>query len=981
MKLKRTKLAALAMSALMAVSAFSPYVYAEEEEAAEAVTEVAVEAEAEETEAVDTPATVEETVYTYELTDITYGSSSITAKVTAYNEDGKASFIETITGTGSSSQMSSLSWTVTYTAATCSATGKIKIVMKDHNGTQTLIDTTLSKTAHTEKVTSTARYLDADGNVTNVSCSDVAQVQYRIVCSVCGAEIGWTDAEMIDGAAHVWTTSVAVAETSSVSNIVVGSKAVTVGTSTEKVGSDGLKTGTFSGSTTLYYATLDSSRNVQLADPEYDGHYYLMHTCTLCGETVYEYVTEYSTQAAYAEVISFNGVEAFWIDGNRLELADLAGRKFTTSLTTDATSYETLPDYTDVELSKCTEAGTYTIQYYNKNGVALGTQKVSVAAHHMTINVAVFDSQTDMDLCTISYATDGSLIVESSVCYPTITYTEVTECYAENCPLTACSHTYEKHVEVNTNTNSQVWNGIVSGVVYTDCTYTEVATVGTGTAKTGSHTWLGSVYRSLNSYVNSIDRSTTKLTTDMIIAKIAVLTDDDTEDYVAITADTSTCTTSGTLTVTFYCTTEPASNKTVVYTYTVDVDARGHKDGGVTVENYVAATCEQAGSYDKVHKCTRCDYEYEDTVSLTIPRLAHTNEIDGSYNASDDDYTNDSYNNNGASTIYIEVTGDRVVDYGSSLLNASAISTTKTKVKFTNSTGTIYNLIGGGNEGDSTLGVTVRVYTLCENCGGNKVYLDGDNSNTSSGLSVTVDAIQAQDTNGANGYITLTFSYKSSSATVVGTQTKTFNYYTSSTAYNGRVDKDTAYDPDVTTMNGIYLVDGVYKYYVNNEWVENFNGIVEYNGEYYFVANGVLCTDANGLALYNGDWYMLAYGKIQSDYTGVTIYDGETFYITAGQLDTSVTGLVTYDGAQFLFCYGRLMDEVNGLWFYDSAIGGDDTFYYLAGGQVVDYTGAVIYDNTFFLVENGKLSTYTGTYEYDGATFNVVNGQFYDQVA
>ena len=50
-------------------------------------------------------------------------------------------------------------------------------------------------------------------------------------------------------------------------------------------------------------------------------------------------------------------------------------------------------------------------------------------------------------------------------------------------------------------------------------------------------------------------------------------------------------------------------------------------------------------------------------------------------------------------------------------------------------------------------------------------------------------------------------------------------------------------------------------------------------------------------------------------------------------------------------------------------------WYFLANGQVADYTGLVVYDDEWFYVINGKLAQdYTGNADYDGSTFYVENG-------
>jgi len=59
-------------------------------------------------------------------------------------------------------------------------------------------------------------------------------------------------------------------------------------------------------------------------------------------------------------------------------------------------------------------------------------------------------------------------------------------------------------------------------------------------------------------------------------------------------------------------------------TYTADeVDALGHTDGEVVVENNVAPDCENAGSYDNVTYCTVCGEELSRT-PVTVDALGHT---------------------------------------------------------------------------------------------------------------------------------------------------------------------------------------------------------------------------------------------------------------------------------------------------------------------------------------------------------------------
>jgi hypothetical protein len=108
--------------------------------------------------------------------------------------------------------------------------------------------------------------------------------------------------------------------------------------------------------------------------------------------------------------------------------------------------------------------------------------------------------------------------------------------------------------------------------------------------------------------------------------------------------------------------------------------------------------------------------------------------------------------------------------------------------------------------------------------------------------------------------------------------------------------------------------------------------------------------------------------------------------IDNGELDKDANGLYTYKTDEgegvFLFAAGRLRTDVNGLWQdHYGTYGPADTWYFLADGQVVDFTGVAEYNGSFFVVEKGVFNDkYNGTIKYDGATFNVVNGQLYGQV-
>lgn len=169
--------------------------------------------------------------------------------------------------------------------------------------------------------------------------------------------------------------------------------------------------------------------------------------------------------------------------------------------------------------------------------------------------------------------------------------------------------------------------------------------------------------------------------------------------------------------------------------------------------------------------------------------------------------------------------------------------------------------------------------------------------------------------------------------------------------------------------------EGKWHYYKDDEIDTTKTGIVEFQGGEFWVVKGDLAEDANGLTICpDGKAYFLAQGQIQRK-DGFAEYMGEWFIIKNGMLDETANGLYDYDGSQFVFAAGKLLKNVNGLWQNPK----DDKWYFLANGQVQNYSGVAEYNGEFFLLKNGVLDTaYKGTIEYDGKTFIVVNGQLYE---
>lgn len=106
---------------------------------------------------------------------------------------------------------------------------------------------------------------------------------------------------------------------------------------------------------------------------------------------------------------------------------------------------------------------------------------------------------------------------------------------------------------------------------------------------------------------------------------------------------------------------------------------------------------------------------------------------------------------------------------------------------------------------------------------------------------------------------------------------------------------------------GVTIYDGQ-SFYLNNGVVDtDINGLVPYNGGTFLFAAGRLVKEHNGLWQdFDGSWYFLALGQVQTQYTGVAEYDGAYFYVKNGKLDTSKNGKITIDGVKYNAVNGQL---------------------------------------------------------------------------
>ena len=707
------------------------------------------------------------------------------------------------------------------------------------------------------------------------------------------------------------------------------------------------------------YVVFNEKGEAVLIDNSKDGHYEARWYCTdkncaaerreeLDEGPAYKFKDEieYAKTGVYAKIVNY--------DKDNIVSNLINGRKYYNPT-------QQLPlDEDDIELKDCRIGGWYEIAYFADQGTPEDDrddtplskhETIKVEAHHYHVfTTAEFANETDAKQCTVSHDEDGNLVVKNNNCTREVTYNEVFHCEAAGC--------YGKAHEVK------------PGCEKFDCAETKYFDkVEKEAISAGVHVIREDVYKEIERLKN--DRYASKLLTYARLLKTIDRFDakEDTKEYVKLSAAPD-CEVGGTVTVSYICVLD---KETVVKTQEVKLVADEHKKSPAVDENIVKPTCDKAGTYDSVIKCAYCGKELS-REEKEIPRLTHTNEVKSDYD-NFGYYTDDTATD---TTAYLEFTGDKVVDTNGEALKNKVTAVDKWELPGSKGS-EIFHYVGkyakeNGVYRDS-FAVSVKVYTECAECGGHKVAL-----NSQDDVTLKIVDVQKESANGRAGSITLEATYKIQTAGENKGKTIkeeiTVPYFSTIEAYNGRLEEQPE-TPD-EKLNGLHWdEDGECRYYVDGEFQKDFSGILEYEGKSFVLNNGVLCRTASGLNLIDDEWYYLTEGRIRTDVTQVVMYDGEWFYVTEGKLDTTVDDLVSYDGETFVYVDGRYAQEGNGLW-----IGEDGVWYFLSNGRVAkEHTGLAMYDNEWFYVVNGKLAVdFNGTVDFEGGTFKVVGGMVKEQV-
>ena len=204
-------------------------------------------------------------------------------------------------------------------------------------------------------------------------------------------------------------------------------------------------------------------------------------------------------------------------------------------------------------------------------------------------------------------------------------------------------------------------------------------------------------------------------------------------------------------------------------------------------------------------------------------------------------------------------------------------------------------------------------------------------------------------------------------------------------------------EPEYVPVTGFVLEGGIYRYYVNDEFMADYTGIIKTPidgiNAWYYVSNGVYDDTATGLAQKadgsSKNWYYVSNGKYVSTAKGLARKaDGSSkswYYVSNGKYVSTATGLAKKaDGSDSNWYYvlngkytkntgiTQKADGTSTKWFYVSdgkyvstaaglakkADGSSTKLYYVLNGKYTKNTGlarkADGSDSTWYYVLNGK---------------------------
>lgn len=849
MRLNKTRLAAWAMSAVMAASTMSYPVYAEELiEEETPVTEAQVEQAAESVAYRVDPSSI---VFHYgDGSDflVTWTEVAQDGSGASYGESGTASVLK-------------------QTDATC--------VLPAYLWMTITIDGTVYNSGNTDDPTTAFVTADALGHVWEIrddegyvveypNCVEEGSGYYYQVCSRCGEKDPNPIERVLEAEGHSY------------------------------------------GENKTRYENLNNIELVngepQLIDPLKDGTYDLVtyHVCQrydrrndkVCG---YEEEVSRTTKTILAEKITKSEVT---------DQKDLAA-----SVNLIGMLEKDVPAADKIELADCTKDGKYQVTKFamneNDEWVPVSQKWVTVPAHHMIVKAIEFENSEDANQCSVNLKT---LEVTNNSCWKDITYYEVDHCTAAGCPNKPCDtnkylcqNTDLKEVNrvakvavhtgahiINTTVERQIQNEAAAGLVdYTflealakdKASYIKIST--TATCTEDGVTTVTFLCKVCKQEVKTMEVKTKALGHDPLKAV---------EENVV----PATCQNLGSYDAVIYCnrckeelTRRPVKTPRLKHTNEISVSA-----SGVGVDDTVTDTT----AYIKFFGNKVVDYDGESLKNIGGTYGYRYGHYKDEYAVWTGVYTNCATCNEH------EVLLD---DYQETTLTIVDC----TKQKESGEAGSI-TLKATYTKADGKTKIT-EVYSNIPYFSTMEAYMGRVENIPLNGLNRDADGVYryyvngefASDFTGIVEYAGERFFVTNGVLAIEGNGLNEYNgewYFLS----QGQIQR---------SHSGLAEYDGEWFYIVNGKLDTAVNGLVPYNGGMFVFAEGRLCKEANGLWQdSDGSWYYLALGQVQTQHTGVVEYDGAFFYVRDGRLAKDMNNVtVTYDGARFNVAGGQLYGPID----------------------------------------------------------------------
>lgn len=482
-------------------------------------------------------------------------------------------------------------------------------------------------------------------------------------------------------------------------------------------------------------------KTVVLIKDSKDGKYYIVRykECAVCGEkTYYDENGEESESEVQIEV----KIPAKYREDVYAEVIDVKGLANESDLLGKTSKDEepviddegNLLNASELVLADCSKAGSYKVEFKDKDGdtVAFSDGYITIPAHHIYGEVSYeFKNASDAKQVTPIYdEKDTTKIVgfKNLNCKDSITYYEVYHCVAESkggkCNLKDCKATNVPGHSDTTGSKIDPAKKVTKTLAPSDIhTYQEVK-------------------EEVEALVAEAKKANKRV--DLEDLEDLLLDDEGKQAHKYVKLVGNNICDEGTVTVEYTCILCGKKIST-----SIETAKRDHVPGDPVKDpsSVKEATCTEAGSYDTVVKCTRCGKVLSETTHV-VKKKAHTN-------AKDADKVTDAVKN----AILIKLDGGIVIGEGLGL---------EEKQQKANKVG-----IDG-------YAAEAYAYTLCGTCGGNKVKIDSED------VTITIDALNKSVHDCVAGSITLTASYTKPNKEVVST-TKTFPYYETRLQYAGRM--------------------------------------------------------------------------------------------------------------------------------------------------------------------------------------------------